>query len=405
MLSRINKTVVITVVCLVIAYGAYFINDYFALGIFSSPVSYERMVLDEKTGELGPSFSDEALPGSTAELLEKVEYKTEIFAEDLVVPWSIVFTSPEKLLVTERDGRLRVIQNGTLSQTPYHTFTEVAAKDEAGLMGSTLDPAYPENGYIYFCLTYEKSGKTINKIDRYKDTGTGLTEPVTILDDMPSARYHAGCRIKIGTDNKLYITTGDATEKSLAQEADSLAGKILRVNLDGTVPKDNPFPGSPVYSLGHRNPQGIDFHPISGLLYATEHGPSIIDGPAGGDEINLIIPGQNYGWPLVSHENSRPGLTDPLIVYTPAVAPAGATFYSGAVFPQFKNNYFFGLLKGEGIIRMVFSEQDPKQIILTEKLSGIDVGRVRDITEGPDGYIYVVTDLADGALYRIEPAN
>lgn len=194
----------------------------------------------------------------------------------------------------------------------------------------------------------------------------------------------------------MYVSTGDARQKERAQDLGFLGGKILRLNADGTIPADNPIAGSPVYSYGHRNPQGFDWHPATGMLVATEHGPSGNDGPGGGDELNIIKANQNYGWPEISHKKAKAGMVSPLLEWTPAIAPASGMFYKGSIFPQFANNYFFGMLRGTGIVRVVFDEQNSEKVLKTEKLPGIEVGRVRDIVEGPDGYIYFTTSNRDG---------
>jgi glucose/arabinose dehydrogenase len=336
-------------------------------------------------------FSDQK---STSEIKERVnttgigsvKYKVESFAEGLFVPWSIVFTSSDRVLVTERNGKIRVIENGQLKAQPLITFSEVSAKGEEGLMGLEKGPDYETNKILYASYAYLKGKELVVKIVSLKDEGNQLSVERVILDSIPAANFHAGTRIKFGPDGKLYVTTGDASKKELAQKMDSLAGKILRLNSDGTIPSDNPFPNSYVYSLGHRNPQGIAWHPITNELYSTEHGPSLFDGPAGGDEVNRIQAGKNYGWPTVSHEKHQDGLEDPLAIYTPAIAPAGAMFYTGDVFPQFKNHLMFAMLKGEGIF-----DFDSKG-----KLSEVNVGRIRDIVEGPDGFIYFSTSNRDG---------
>ncbi|OGK39414.1 hypothetical protein A3F34_02805 [Candidatus Roizmanbacteria bacterium RIFCSPHIGHO2_12_FULL_44_10] len=343
---------------------------------------------------------------------EAVDYKVESFAENLFVPWEIVFTSERRILLTERDGKIRAIENGILRPDPLISFSEVSSKDEEGLMGLALDPHYSQNKLLYACLAYGNQPDMFDKVVVLEDKNSFIELKGAILDRIPAAEFHAGCRLGFGPDEKLYITTGDATKKELAQDLNSLAGKILRINTDGTIPTDNPFPNSPVYSLGHRNSQGIAWQPGSGLLVATEHGPTVFDGPPGGDEINIIKPGLNYGWPLVSHEKNREGLIAPKIIFTPAVAPAAAMFYSGTVFPQFKNNFLFGGLKGEGVFHVVFSAENPESIIEYERLPDINVGRVRAITEGPDGLIYFSTSNKDGRgsakqgddrIYRLVP--
>lgn len=346
---------------------------------------------------------------SREESSREVEYKVTPYVSGLNIPWSIAFTGTNRGLVTERNGAIREIVNGTLNAEPLIQFSEVAAEGEAGLMGMTLHPEYNSNKYVYVCLAYDTNGKIEDKVERLVDNGDEIVREKVIIDNIPAAQFHAGCRIKFGPDGKLYITTGDSSQKNLAQRTDSLAGKILRLNDDGTVPADNPF-GTPVWSLGHRNPQGIAWH-ASGTMFETEHGPSGFDGPGGGDELNVIKKGANYGWPVVSHEKSQPGMESAKLVFTPAEAPSGAIFYTGSVFPQFNNNLFFTALKGEGIFRIVVGSENPEEILSYEKLK-IDVGRVRDVAQGPDGLIYFATSNRDGRgvanegddkIYRLEP--
>jgi glucose/arabinose dehydrogenase len=322
-------------------------------------------------------------------------WSVEVVVEGLEVPWSIIFTSPERMLVSERKGAIRVIRNGFLESQPAYVFEDITSQDEAGLMGLALDPAYEANQYIYACYATTEGSNPINRIVRLRDAGDLLTLDAILLDDIPSARFHAGCRIRFGPDRKLYITSGDALDGQDAQEIDSLAGKILRMNSDGTVPVDNPFPGSLVYSYGHRNPQGIDWHPVTGKLFATEHGPSGFDGPPGGDEINLIQAGGNYGWPLVSHDRTLEGTLPPLIQFTPAEAPGSGMFYSSDRLPMFTGSFFFGALRGEGLVRVVFETSDPIRAQTVEKIVA-DVGRVRDVVEGLDGLLYFSTSNRDG---------
>jgi glucose/arabinose dehydrogenase len=341
-----------------------------------------------------------------------VSWQLETVVGDLWVPWSLVFTDTGRMLVSERSGSIREVIGGELQAEPLYEFTDIASQDEAGLMGMVLDPDYVQNDYLYACYsTTGSSGGLADRVVRLLDSDAGLLLDAVIMEDIPAARYHAGCRLGFGPDGKLYITTGDALQPQSAQSLDSLAGKILRINPDGTIPEDNPFPGSPVYSYGHRNPQGLAWQPESGLLYATEHGPSGNDGPGGGDEINLVQVGANYGWPLVSHDGTLEGTQSPLRQFTPAVAPASAMFYASDVLPMFTGNLFFGALRGEGLVRVVISPSDPAVIETVEWVVS-DVGRVRDVVEGPDGYIYFTTSNRDGRgnaragddhIYRLVP--
>ena len=323
-------------------------------------------------------------------------YEIKLVADNMYVPWSIVFTDADRMLVTERNGKLRVIQKGELLEKPLKVFEEVSSNGEEGLMGLALDPDYKNNKYIYISYAYEKAGGLSVKVVRYKDGGDKLSDEKLIIDNLPAERYHAGCRLRFGTDKKLYITTGDAGERQLAQNVNSLYGKILRVNPDGTIPEDNPIQDNPIWSYGHRNSQGIDWYPGTEILYSTEHGPSGFDGPGGGDEVNIIVKGGNYGWPVVSHKESKEGMISPVLEFTPAIAPASGMFYKSDSIPQFKYNFFFGCLRGSGIMRVVVDEKDPTKIISNEMLSEVNFGRIREITEGPDGAIYFSTSNRDG---------
>src|SRR3990167_1065296 len=260
----------------------------------------------------------EEFDNQQARIDEIVNYEVESYVENLFVPWEIVFTSPNRILVTERNGKIRVIENGTLRSQPLINFPEVSTISEEGLMGLVLDPQYESNKLIYTCYAYAEGQDLFDKVVVLKDNETYIEAQNTIIDRIPAAQFHAGCRLGFGPDLKLYITTGDATQKELAQDVNSLAGKILRINPDGTIPEDNPLPNSPIYSYGHRNPQGIAWH--KGLMMATEHGPKM------NDEINAIKTGKNYGWPLVectAHE----GYEAPIRCFPDwTLAPAAATF-------------------------------------------------------------------------------
>lgn len=329
-------------------------------------------------------------------------FKIETVAGGLEVPWSIVWAPDGRMIFTERPGRLRVMEKGTLNTKPLFVVPDVESSGETGLMSVALHPQFSSNHFIYLSYAYSKGGTKVQVV-RYREAPEGLVDRKVIIEDLPAAQFHAGCRIRFGPDGKLYVTTGDATQRALAQKLDSVAGKTLRLNDDGTVPQDNPFVGQQnarpeIWTLGHRNAQGMDWQPGSNLMFQTEHGPSGFDGPGGGDEVNIVEKGKNYGWPTIHHTQTAAGLESPLLEYTPACAPASGSFYRGAVFPQFKGNFFFGCLRGERLIRVVL---DGRRVVSQEDLVK-NYGRIREVAEGPDGYLYFSTSSRDG---RGKPAS
>ncbi len=333
----------------------------------------------------------------------QTKFRVETVIGNLEVPWSIVWTPDGRMIFTERPGRVRVFQNGKLQPQPLFVVPDVEPRGESGLMSIALHPQFASNHLLYLSYAYSATGQMV-RVVRYRETPTGFTDRKVIIENIPAAQFHAGCRLRFGPDGKLYITTGDATQRELAQQLNSLAGKILRLNDDGTVPPDNPFVGRPdarpeIWVYGSRNSQGIDFQPGTNDLFETEHGPSGFDGPGGGDEVNIIDKGKNYGWPVIHHRATQAGMESPLLEYTPACAPASGMFYRGSQFPQFKGNFFFGCLVGTRIIRVTL---DGRRVVSQENLLENQYGRIRDIAEGPDGYIYFSTSNRDG---RGNPAS
>ncbi len=367
------------VVVIVLGAGVYLAADYLAR---TRDANVDPNTISDVRDDSPPNNSD-----------DQVGYKVEEVVRGLYVPWSIAFTSEDRVLVNERNGNIRVIEGGELLEAPLFTFEDVSEQSEAGLMGLTVDPNYEDNKYLYVCYAYAADGGLRDKIVRLVDEGDSARVDKILLEDFPAAEVHAGCRIKFGPDGKLYVTTGDSAERQLAQDLGSLAGKILRMNSDGSIPADNPFEGSYVYSYGHRNPQGLSWNNETRQMFETEHGPSGFDGPQGGDEVNIIMPGKNYGWPEVSHEESADGMEDPKWVFTPAVAPASALVYSGRLFPQFESNLFFGGLVGTGLYRVTF---DGTEAASAEKVAEVDFGRIRDVVESPSGEIWFSTSNRDG---------
>lgn len=339
---------------------------------------------------LGFSFSDGQSLGQFT-TSDGVSFRVEKVLGNLEIPWSITFGPDGEMYFTERSGKLSVLHPGRKQADLIAEIPDVVHQGEGGLMGLALHPRFRTSRFLYVSYTFRFKGGLANRVDRFELRNGRLHGRKTIVSYLPGSSVHNGCRLRFGPDGKLYVTTGDAANRELAQDPNSLGGKILRLNDDGTIPSDNPSPGSPLYALGLRNPQGIDWHPVSGLLFETEHGPSGFDGPGGGDEVNIVDPGRNYGWPVIHHRQTKEGYESPLLEYTPAVAPASGMFYRGTTFPQFRNNFFFGCLRGSRIQRVILDLEDSRIVKSEESLLNGEFGRIREVTEGPDGAIYFST--------------
>lgn len=336
--------------------------------------------------------------------------KVETVAENLTIPWSIDWTPDGMILFTERNGNLRAIQNGQLLQEPLLSLGVGGV--EGGMLGVVVDPNYSENHYIYVYYTYNEFLSTSNKIVRYQLEDGILNEDKVLIEGIPGGPFHDGGRIQFGPDGKLYITTGEAGNPELSQDLNSLGGKILRINSDGTIPEDNPWKNSPIYSIGHRNPQGLDWDD-SGNLVATEHGPSGWRGIAH-DEINVILSGANYGWPDVIGDETKEGLVNPILhTGDDTWAPSGAEFYYGDKIPQWFGKYFVATLRGSHLHMIDFDLQN-NSVISHEKIFQDEFGRLRDVKTGPDGFLYILTSNQDGRgspltnddrILRVVPMN
>ena len=324
------------------------------------------------------------------------DFSIDVLIKGLDTPWAIDFAPDGRIFITERIGRIRVLERGHLRPDPWMTL-DVAASGEAGLLGLALDPRFAQNFFVYVATTHRNaSGKMQNRLVRLREdprTGNGMLDKV-LIDNVDAANNHDGGRVKFGPDGKLYWSMGDAQESRRAQNLSSLNGKILRLNSDGSIPTDNPFPNSYVYSHGHRNPQGLAWQPKTGRLYATEHGPSGFQGCCR-DEVNFIEPGKNYGWPEVRGDETREGMVPPVIHAgtSETWAPAGASF---ATRGPWAGSLLFTGLRGQTLYRLPLDPSDPRKAGQLERHFYRRFGRLRDVFEGPDGNLYLLTSNRDG---------
>jgi len=352
---------------------------------------------------------------------EQHKIRVSVVARGLVHPWSIAFPPDGTMLVTERPGRLRVFRGGKLDPAPISGAPQVYAVQLAGLMDVVLDPNFATNKLLY--LTYNKPGpnKTVaTAVARGRLDGSALTgvKDVFVADFLPESANGFNSRLAFGRDGMMYLTHG-ASNSDSSQDPKSFRGKILRLKDDGTVPPGNPFANRAgyrpeIYSMGHRNTMGLIVNPVTGELWNAE------DGPNGSDKINVVLPGRNYGWPVASYGRTyegprvsevpwREGIEQPLVYWVPSIGVSGLAVYTGNRFPTWKNNAFVGSMRtgeipGTGHLeRIVFNdkwEELRRESLLTELHQ-----RVRDVRQGPDGLLYVLTDEDDGALLKIEPAQ
>ncbi len=332
-------------------------------------------------------------------------YEIEVIAEKLYVPWAIDISDEGKLYFTERSGAIRIIEDGKLNPQPLITFSApFVSQGEGGLMGIALDPNYSQNHYMYVMHSYAEGNQIYNRVVRLVENNNKASIDQVLLDKIPGGRIHNGGRLKIGPDQKLYITTGDAGNSALAQDPTSTAGKILRIELDGRIPKDNPIINSPVYSLGHRNPQGLAWN-SKNVLYASEHGQSAHD------EINIIQPGANYGWPLVQgNEDSTEVMIQKPLIHSgeDTWAPSGIAFVNQG---PWQGKLLVATLRGQQLLAISLNGKGTV-VKNVESWLGNEYGRLREVIQGKDGSIYLTTsnrdgrgnpDIADDKIIRLIP--
>ena len=319
-----------------------------------------------------------------------VEIESKVLVENLNFPWQLLWGPDNMIWMTERQGRITRVDPATGSITPLATIDEVVSTGEGGLLGMVLYPAFTQPSNVYVAYNYTKSGTYTGKVVRYDYINGALSNPFVIIDDLKASGIHNGCRLVISADEKLFITTGDASDQSTPQNFSSLNGKILRVNLDGSIPADNPDPASPVWSLGHRNAQGLVF--VNDSLFSSEHGPD------SDDEVNIIHRGSNYGWPEVrgmcegseSDFCNANNIQEPIMNWTPTIAVCGIDYYTHDLIPQWKNSILMCTLKNARLVQLNLSA-DQKSIDSTADYFVNEYGRLRDICISPDGRVFLCT--------------
>jgi len=341
-------------------------------------------------------------------------FRVTTVAEGLANPWSIAFLPDGDMLVTERPGRLRIVRDGRLLAEPVSGVPPVTASGQGGLFDVVPHPEFARNRLLYLSYAGPGPGGASTEVARGRLEDGRLLDVETIFTATPKlgSRVHFGGRLAFGPDGMLYLTSGDRGEKPSAQNLADHRGAVMRLADDGGIPPDNPFVERAgavpeLFSYGHRNPQGMAVQPGSGLIWTHEHGAR------GGDEVNILLAGANYGWPLVTHgvdydgspisdRQTAPGITPPLHHWTPSIAPSGMAFYEGDLFPNWRGDLFVGALAGRHLVRL---EVDGDRITGEERmLTGLGA-RIRDVRTGPDGRLYLLTDARDGALLRLEEVD
>lgn len=347
---------------------------------------------------------------------DQARFEVTTIAEGLAHPWSVAFLPDGGFLVTERAGRLRqVTAHGEVISPPVTGLPSIRQHGQGGLLDVVLHPDFVNNRWVYF--SFAESGErgfgTAVARGQLADNQLANVETIFRMQPKSTEGRHFGSRLVFDRDGYLFITLGDRGERARAQALDDHAGSVIRLHDDGQIPRDNPFIGRrdalpSVYSYGHRNIQGATRHPETGQLWTHEHGPQ------GGDEINLPLPGINHGWPVITYGanyftgtkigegTAKAGMAQPLYQWTPSIAPSGMAFYDGDAFPQWQGDLFVGSLKFRQLVRL---EIEDDKVVAEERLLTDRFGRIRDVRQGPDGMLYLLTDARDGQLLRLTPAD
>lgn len=349
---------------------------------------------------------------------EHYELEVVTIAEELEHPWSLAFLPTGDMLVTERSGQLRLISDKGQISKAVSGLPLISPQGQGGLLDIALHPDYGQNGWLY--ITYASANKQGNGTEvaraKFDSKNLRLTDLEVIFRMSPKSGggRHFGSRMAFDQAGYLYVTLGDRGEKDAAQRLDDHRGKIIRLNDDGSIPPDNPFINTPnalpeIYSYGHRNPQGMTFNHKTKTLWQHEHGPQ------GGDEVNIIQRGKNYGWPIITYGvnyvfatkigegTHKEGMLQPIHYWVPtSIAPSGMSFYHGDKFPKWQGNLFIGTLRRQMLVRLVI-END--KVVHEEHIFEEELGRIRDVRQGPDGFLYLLSDADDGKILRIQPSD
>ena len=358
------------------------------------------------------------LPAVGAQRLEPVDgdesgFRAVTISEGLEHPWSVAFLPDGRMLVTERPGRLRVIKDGKLDPRPVAGLPEITASGQGGLLDIVLHPDYQQNGWLYFSYVAFGTGGMGTRVARARLDGMQLHDLELLFQQNIGSMSgrHFGSRLLFDRKGFLYITVGERGDQRRAQRLNDHAGSVIRLHDDGRIPQDNPFlsradAAPEIFSYGHRNPQGIALHPQTGEVWLHEHGPQ------GGDELNIVRSGQNYGWPVITYGveygigtqigegTHKAGMVQPIYYWVPSIAPSGMSFYDGERFPQWRGSIFIGSLKFGLLTRLVLHDGE---VVKEERLLRGRLGRIRDVRTGPDGLLYLLTDASNGRLVRLEP--
>jgi aldose sugar dehydrogenase len=365
--------------------------------------------------------TDAAAQGSITS--EQATFELVTVVTGLEHPWGMAFLPDERVLVTERPGRVRIVRDGQLVSEPIEGVPPVYASGQGGLLDVALDPEFASNRLIYLSYAAEGDGGNGTRVARavLGDRRLENLEVIFTAEPLVRSSKHFGSRLAFDREGLLFITVGERGQPDRAQNLGDHNGTVIRVHPDGSVPEDNPFVGTAgarpeIFSYGHRNAQGFAIHPVTGIPWLHEHGAR------GGDEVNVVRPGVNYGWPVITYGidysgapigegTHKQGMAQPIHYWVPSIAPSGMAFYDGEAIPEWRGDLFVGALRSELLVRL---ELDGERVVAEERLLDGAIGRIRDVEDGPDGYLYLLTDEPDGylltdepdgGLYRLEPAD